>query len=81
MLNHARASEVEVELAAYTDWVRLLVKDNGVGFATDGLRPGYGLDNMQQRAQELGGKFDIESTLREGTSVRVALPTQEVDRD
>lgn len=81
VLKHARASEVEVELAADTDWVRLSVKDNGVGFATDGLRPGYGLDNMQQRAQELGGRFDIESAPGEGTSVRVALPTQEVDRD
>ena len=81
VLKHAQASEVEVELAADPDWVRLSVKDNGVGFATDGVRPGYGLDNMQQRAQELGGRFEIESAPGEGTSVRVALPMQEVDGD
>ena len=57
VLKHARASAVRVALTFEPDRVSLSVEDDGVGFQTDGAKPGYGLDNMRQRAQELGGGF------------------------
>ena len=74
VLKHASASEVNVALAFEPGKVRLSVKDDGVGFRMDGASPGYGLANMRQRAEELGGSFQISSVPGEGTTIGVTLP-------
>ena len=81
VLKHARASKVEVALAFEPEGVRLSVQDDGDGFHPDGIRPGYGLGNMRQRAEELGGRFEMSSVPGQGTSINVTLPAQEVNRD
>ena len=60
----------------------LEVTDDGAGFDPEEVqrrRPGmplarFGLYGMRDRAQILGGSFDITSVPGEGTSVRVFLP-------
>ena len=79
VLKHANAHTVKVRLAFEPGEVRLSVEDDGVGADMDGVKPGYGLDNMRQRAEELGGSFVINSAPGQGTGVRVTLPAQEVD--
>ena len=62
--------------------VTLEVTDDGAGFdpvAVQRRRPGmplarFGLYGMRDRAQILGGSFDVESAPGEGTTVRVFLP-------
>ena len=81
VLKHARATTVSVGLTFEPDGVRMSVEDDGVGFHTDGAKPGYGLDNMRQRAQELGGGFELSSAPGEGTHVSVTLPAKEVEHE
>ena len=76
ILKHASATEVNVGLGFGPDGVRLSVEDDGVGFESDGVTPGYGLQNMRQRAEELAGSFEISGTLGKGTRISVALPMQ-----
>jgi len=69
---HARASRVLVRLDAVDRGLRLVVKDDGVGFdPREGLeRSGcFGLAGMHERAARLGGLLRVESTPGEGTSV------------
>ncbi len=66
---HAQASETEVELAVDGPWLHLLVRDNGIGFATS-VGPGRGLRNLASRARELGGACTVDSTPGRGTLVR-----------
>ncbi len=76
VLKHARASEVSVALTYEAGQVRLSVQDDGVGFQIDGVRPGLGLENMRERAQELRGSFEISGGPGDGTGISVTLPTQ-----
>ena len=81
MLKHAGASQVDVRRAFTDAQVTLAVQDHGAGFDTSAAGGGFGLGNMRERAQELGGKIDIISAPGKGTCVSVALPTEEVQHE
>ena len=59
--------------------VKLKVRDNGEGFKIPTkmgkltFEGKLGLVGMQQRANLLGGTFDIQSASRKGTSVSIEL--------
>ena len=77
---HAKATEVNVELAFYPEEVRLGVRDNGIGFDWNGVRAsdgsaGFGLVGMEQRALLLGGSLTLSSSEDGGTLVEVRVPT------
>lgn len=48
--------------------------DNGRGFDARGNGTGYGLGNMQSRMAELGGSFELESAVGNGTHVWLRIP-------
>ncbi|MED7955069.1 sensor histidine kinase [Streptomyces sp. BE303] len=70
---HAKASTVQVSLAAGTELV-LTVTDDGVGLPEHGRRSG--LANLANRAASLGGTFAIGNRPEGGTALewRVPLP-------
>jgi signal transduction histidine kinase len=79
---HGRATRVHVRATDAESGVTLEVRDDGTGFDPDEVqrrRPGmplarFGLYGMRDRAQILGGSFDISSSPGLGTTVRVFLP-------
>jgi signal transduction histidine kinase len=79
---HAFASEVEVKLENNNEAVELLVKDNGQGFTLADIEespPGYhGLNIIKERAESLGGDFNISTAPGEGTALIVTLPLDKV---
>lgn len=50
----------------------IIIADDGVGFSLLLVDKGYGLRNMEKRATELGGIFNISSKPGEGTIVRLS---------
>jgi two-component system, NarL family, sensor histidine kinase UhpB len=74
-LRHAHASRVDVQLDASTTVLQLVVTDNGQGQLAQFQSPGhYGVLGMRERAQALGGSFDLEQIEPVGVRVRVSLP-------
>ena len=71
---HAGASHVNVSLEFASDAVELTVQDDGRGFDATAPNSGHGLHNMPQRAQELGGTFNLYSAPGGGTKVVIRLP-------
>ncbi|MFV2045452.1 MAG: GAF domain-containing sensor histidine kinase [Anaerolineales bacterium] len=73
---HARASSAALELTREADFIRLNVTDDGRGFdiQQQDQTVGHGLANMRARAEELGGSFEVESGLEEGTTIKLQLP-------
>jgi signal transduction histidine kinase len=69
---HARASVVSVTVSAAADKLRLAVTDDGVGGA-DPSR-GTGLVGLRDRVEAAGGRFEITSPPRGGTSLAAAIP-------
>lgn len=76
-LRHAKATEVEILLIERDELVILRVQDNGVGFKQDDGKGGsYGLQNVRERAIEIGGSCKIVSVPSQGTIVEVKLPIE-----
>ena len=74
-LKHARASLVRIELACDFANCRIIIFDNGAGFAPNSIRTGAtGLNNMRQRMEEIGGHFELVSEPGHGTTIRLQFP-------
>jgi len=71
---HARARHAWVQLFADDGKVVLEIADDGVGFKLDPNVAGHGLHNMRERAFQVGGTLEIESTPGRGARVRLELP-------
>jgi PAS domain S-box-containing protein len=76
---HAKASHVDVSLEAVDDAIRMTIKDNGKGFQTTGQvasrkKNRLGLIGMRERAEMIGGSFQVESAPGGSTTVRVEVP-------
>jgi PAS domain S-box-containing protein len=75
-VKHARAENVEVKLECDTEGIVLEIDDDGTGFDPSSTFPGHlGLKSMRERAERLGGRFEIESGLGKGTRIRASVPT------
>jgi len=71
-LRHSGASECLVSLHAGERSLVVTIEDDGRG-VPDGARPGVGMRSMRERAEELGGQFEVVRRAV-GTSVRAVLP-------
>jgi signal transduction histidine kinase len=77
---HARATSVDVGLYLADDELRIVVRDNGVGFDVAAIRQlaalgtSFGLASMQERATLAGGTLEIRSAVGQGTIIDARLP-------
>ncbi|WKX70510.1 sensor histidine kinase [Streptomyces sp. XD-27] len=71
-----RARVVDVVVAYDEDTVRVLISDDGQGFAADERQEGYGLRGMQARVEEISGAATVTSRPGAGTTVEVAVPLE-----
>jgi len=73
---HAETEEVMISMKQDDKHFVLRIKDNGKGYnnALTTTLPTHGVRNMQQRAQEIGGILEINSTLMHGTTVQFTYP-------
>jgi signal transduction histidine kinase len=75
-VKHSRARRVDVHLEANDSWLVLQVTDDGVGFNPDESFPGhFGLHSMRERALEVGGSLEVESSRGRGTRIVVRVPS------
>ncbi len=76
---HARAHRIEVELECATDGLRVAVRDDGCGIDPQVLRSGrdghWGLSDMRERAERIGGRFSVRSRAASGTEVELSVPS------
>ena len=75
---HSQASLVKVMLDLGEDRVRVSVDDNGKGFDPDSVLQGnsLGLKLIRERAEMLGGNFEVDSTLGTGARILFAVPAR-----
>jgi two-component sensor histidine kinase len=77
-VKHATANVIWLELTLEKDLLKLRVKDDGKGFEplnTFSVSGGhFGIVGMRERAERLGGKFNLASQPGSGTQVEVSVP-------
>lgn len=79
---YAKASLIRVRITLEGSYVAVRVIDNGVGFDMTAVgtnyenRGSFGMVNMRERAELIGGTFDLQSKPGVGTTVIVSVPVQ-----
>jgi signal transduction histidine kinase len=72
VIQHAQAEICQVSLVLDNDNLKMEIKDDGIGLPKARVH-GIGLDSMRERAEELGGRFELSSSPR-GTHVCAEIP-------
>jgi len=76
-VRHANPRNVTIALVADSDALELCVVDDGCGMqepAEHVAQQGFGLTNMRERAQAIGGEWHLWTKVGEGTRINVRVP-------
>jgi signal transduction histidine kinase len=79
---HARAKNIKVSILQHGNDVEITVEDDGAGFDTGKLglpsekEGGFGLFNIRERIEYMGGRLEIESHPGKGTCVVITTPVK-----
>jgi len=76
IIKHARANHVQIHLSKLNDTLTLTISDDGKGFKVRkrSYFSGNGIANMKERTNLLGGQFQLQSALNEGTRIVIEIP-------
>lgn len=78
---HAYPSFVLVEITYQAQLIKIVIKDNGLGFNVQklknqqGNRESFGLVGMRERVEPLEGRMEIVSAENQGTTIVIHIPT------
>lgn len=79
-MKYSSATEVNISLHRTDGKLFLEISDNGVGFQYDRNREGLGLKHMEERVNQLGGTFSIQTSPGKGTKLMAEIPCSEVEK-
>jgi PAS domain S-box-containing protein len=71
IIKHAKAKEVIIEIYHHQGFIKLNIKDDGIGFDSKARRSGVGLQNITSRAELLDGEVIINSAPGKGCVLQV----------
>ncbi|WP_223700789.1 sensor histidine kinase [Sutcliffiella deserti] len=82
ILRHADASVVKIDMHQKDDkYVYIFISDNGKGFEVNQHKQSsYGISNMRERCEEIGGQFTVRSKTGEGTHIEIYIPIREEEK-
>ena len=88
VVKHAQADTILVAASKDDEGISLTIIDNGKGFDVADTFSGshkellhWGLINMRERAEALGGRFQIESDLGKSTRLTIKIPVHTEGKD
>lgn len=75
---HSQATLIKVLVDLGNDFLRINIDDNGKGFDPDSLKEStnLGLKLIRERAEMLGGKFEIDSAVGSGARISFTVPAK-----
>ncbi|GAA0136503.1 two-component system sensor histidine kinase LiaS [Paenibacillus sp. YSY-4.3] len=74
-LRHAKADKMEIRIHRKAETVKVILRDNGVGFELDEKKQAsYGLSTMQERVREVGGSIQFITAPGKGTRIEITVP-------
>lgn len=71
---HAKAENADILLDIFEQEIKLIIKDNGIGYNVEDKKEGIGISNIKYRLKTLNGKIKIKSELGNGTRIIVTIP-------
>ncbi|MCY7409925.1 MAG: hypothetical protein LH473_06605 [Chitinophagales bacterium] len=72
IIKYAEATEVKISIEKNEGRLKMIIKDNGKGFAMNRkVYNGNGIKNMRARVESIKGTFSIKSDEMKGTTVMI----------
>lgn len=71
---HGGARRAHVDVVVDDSTVRVMVRDDGLGFDPVAHTDGFGLLGMRERVELLQGTFEVTSSSGQGTTINPAFP-------
>ena len=72
-VKYAEASAIRYEQIIENEYLHIKLSDDGKGFDTSQISDGIGISNMKSRAALLQAEFFLDSSIQEGTSLKLTL--------
>lgn len=80
-LRHAKADKMDIRIHRRQNTVRVMLRDDGVGFELDDKKQtSYGLSTMQERVTEIGGSIQFITAPGKGTRIEITVPLMNEER-
>ncbi|WP_298510919.1 ATP-binding protein [uncultured Kordia sp.] len=75
-MNHAKATEIEIDINCDEEILSIVVEDNGIGFDPSKIdtTKKLGLYGIQKKVEVMKGKITIDSSAKSGTTVIIEIP-------
>ncbi len=75
---HSQATLIKVQIDLGSEYIRVHVEDNGKGFAPESLKDSssLGLKLIRERAEMLGGNFEVDSAAGSGARISFTVPSK-----
>jgi len=82
IIKHSSAKEASVLIKRTDRTISVTIWDNGKGFdlVRNGISEGLGFLGMHERIQSLGGIIDIQSVIKNGTTIKIEIPIDEYEK-
>ena len=83
-IKHARSNFIDIIVENKNNTLNVSVTDNGVGFDADSLseghysNDGFGIFDIREKINHLGGRLTIHSTPGSGTRIGLSVPLKEL---
>ncbi|WP_281336593.1 tetratricopeptide repeat-containing sensor histidine kinase [Flavobacterium eburneipallidum] len=69
-IKYADATTISIKVKSIETQIQITIQDNGIGFDEITVQKGNGLQNMQKRIEDIGGKFSLKSS-NDGTQIQI----------
>ena len=79
IIKHSKAEKAYIYIKITTDYIDMIVQDNGVGFDTTKINSAnsFGLSSLKERVALVNGNVNIDSKFSKGTAINVKIPNKE----
>jgi len=79
IIKHSKAEKAYIYVKITTDYIDMIVQDNGVGFDTTKINSdnSFGLSSLKERVALVNGNVNIDSKFSKGTAINVKIPNKE----
>ena len=73
IMKHAGATEIFIDFKGDHEHLMVSIADNGTGFEAEKMYEGYGLKNIQKRAEQIGAKVTFDQRAPNGSTLKIEI--------
>ena len=73
-VKHAKCENIVLDFSTGDNHLKMLLKDDGIGFDFGKKKRGIGIRNIRSRIKKINGSWHIDSKPGSGTTVELTIP-------